>query len=220
MQIAKQNHIRSKAGSLFLSICLISIYSNLSASSDSLKFINNLRLGVEVHYGFIYPHHSSITYSLESRISSFELNLTTDTYGRGSWDELYRYPRMGVGYLYSGLGNDEVFGKAHALFLFMDIPFSSKLKKFTSSYRISYGVAYLTKQFDVVENPLNMAISSAFNMYANFRYTGRFKINERNEVEVGFGLSHFSNGKLATPNLGINCVKVNLGYLFNINPIF
>jgi hypothetical protein len=180
--------------------------------------VNNLRLGAEVHYGFIYPHHSSIAYSMRSRISSFELNLTTDTYGRGSWDELYRYPRMGTGYFYTSLGNNEVFGKAHTLFFFMDIPFSRILKKFNSSYRISYGIAYLTKQFDVVENPMNIAISSGFNMYVNFRYTGRFRINERNEVEAGFGFTHFSNGKLATPNLGLNCVSINLGYLFNLYP--
>lgn len=218
MHIANQSHIRPEKRLSILIICLISIYSSLFASSDSLRFLNNIRLGAEVHHGFIYPHHSSIAYSLNSRISGFELNITTDTYGRGSWDKLYRFPRMGAGYFYTNLGNDEVFGKAHALFLFMDIPFSSTPKRIASSYRISYGLAYLTKQFDVTENPLNMAISSGFNMYVNFRYTARLKINERNEIEAGFGFTHFSNGKLATPNLGLNCVAFNLGYLINIIP--
>lgn len=217
MHFAERYHISLRVGVLAALIFLITFHS-ASASNDSLKFINNLRIGVDLHYGYVYPHHSSIAYSLESRISSFELNLTTDTYGKGMWDRAYRYPRMGAGYYYTSLANDNVFGKAHTLFLFMDIPFSLKLKKFNSYYRISYGLAYLTRKFDVSENPNNLAISSGFNMYVNFRYTGRFKINNRNEIEAGFGFTHFSNGKLATPNLGLNCVTVNIGYLYNILP--
>ncbi|MBA7628311.1 hypothetical protein ES703_35790 [subsurface metagenome] len=125
---------------------------------------------------------------------------------------------MGAGYLYTSLGNDRVFGKAHAAFLFIDIPFSSKVKKLYSNYRIGFGVSYLTRQFDVSENPLNLAISSGLNIYVNFKYNVRFRIDKKNEVLAGIGFSHFSNGKLATPNLGINTVTVSLGYLYNIMP--
>ncbi len=197
---------------------MIFFSNNSKASKDSLRTINNLRIGIETHYGYVYPHHSSISYSIESPISSFELNLTTDTYGRSSWDKLYRYPKMGAGYLYTTLGNDKIYGRANAVFLFMDIPFSSRIKKINSSYRIGLGAAYLTRKFNVSENPMNMAISSGFNMYVNFRYNARYRVNERNEVAAGFGFTHFSNGKLATPNLGINCVTVYAGYLFNIVP--
>jgi hypothetical protein len=196
--------------------CFISFLYSSAVTTDSLKLINNLRLGIETHYGYIYPHHSSIAYSLQSRISGLELNLTTDTYGRGQWDNLYRYPRMGTGYFYTSLGNDDVFGKAHALFFFMDVPFGSGRRKFSSWYRIGFGAAYLTKKFDVEKNPTNMAISSGMNMYVNFRYTGRFRFDNRNEVSAGFGFTHFSNGKLATPNLGINCVTVHAAYYFNL----
>jgi hypothetical protein len=216
MPEASQNNFISRAviAGCFLGV-VSCVYSRVTPG-DTLKLLNNLRLGVEAHYGYVYPHHSSIAYSLESRIASLELNVTTDTYGRGLWDELYRFPRMGAGYFYTSLGNNDVFGHAHALFLFMDVPFSSRMKKFRSFYRIGFGAAWLTKTFDVETNPKNIAISSGINMYVNFRYSGRLRLNDRNEIAAGFGFTHFSNGKLATPNLGINCVTLHAGWYVDL----
>lgn len=218
MRIVTRNLRSLKTGLIVFIVCLISVYDNSAASTDSLKFINNLGLSVEANYGYVFPHHSSIIYSLQSGITSLELNVTTNTYGYGSWDKLYRFPGLGAGYLYSTLGNDQVFGKAHALFLFMDVPFSSKLKRFSFSYRFGFGAAYLTRKFSVSENPMNVAISSSINAYASFKLNMRFLINKRNEVAAGVNFMHFSNGKVASPNLGLNCITVYAAYLFNIIP--
>jgi hypothetical protein len=43
-------------------------------------------------------------------------------------DKAFRYPVFGAGYSFSTLGNSHVFGHAHALFLFMDIPFVHDVK--------------------------------------------------------------------------------------------
>lgn len=189
-----------------------------SQSADSLSFFNNLRLGAQVNYGTIIPHHSSISYVLESNIQGAEILLTTDTYGRTEWDRAFRFPRMGVGYLYSSLGNNEVFGKAHASFLFMDIPFSEKEKKLHVSYQINFGFSYLTETFDVHSNPLNVAISSGLNLYVSFRLNTLLKLGEHSEVLMGASLQHFSNGKIATPNLGLNAFALNIGYKYLLSP--
>jgi hypothetical protein len=200
--------------SLFLCAILQPLKANLP---DTLHLINNLRLGAELHYGTVLPHSETIEYSLEKNIERFELTLTTNSYGRSAWDQPYRFPRLGAGYLFSSLGSNVVFGHAHALFLFMDIPFSGREKKLFTSYQISFGMAYLDKVFDINENPLNMAISSGLNVYGCFNINAKYRLDNRNELRAGFGLSHFSNGKLATPNLGINSFTLSAGYSYALS---
>lgn len=191
------------------------IFQSLQAG-DSLSIVNNLRLGGYIKHGTILPHHASIDYSLNSNISGFELLLTSDTYGRSAWDSLFRFPRIGIGYNYTTLGNNEVFGSAHSLFGFADIPFIRNPGKFNIYYQFTVGLAYLTRSFDVVNNPMNMAISSGLNIYGNLKFTARYSFNRSNEITAGFGLTHFSNGKMDTPNLGLNSFNVALGYYHEI----
>lgn len=188
------------------------------AENDSLKLVNNLRITLAADHGAVYPHHSSIRYDLNSNLSGMELGLTTDTYGKSVYDRLWRFPRYGVGYLFTGLGNSEIYGKAHAAFLYIDIPFSLEEKAFRSSYQICAGMAYLTECFDVVENPLNMAISTRLNIYVSFRLNAGFAISKQSELFMGLSLSHFSNGKFGTPNFGINTGAVKIGYRYNLLP--
>jgi len=118
--------------------------------------------------------------------------------------------------LLTSLGNREVFGTANTVFLFMNFPFSAKQLRICTSYQLNFGLAYLNRLFDVDENPLNMAISTGLNVYACFRINTRLIIDPRNEIFAGFGLSHFSNGKLASPNLGINTGSFTLGYHYRV----
>jgi hypothetical protein len=188
-------------------------------AGDSLRIINDLQLELGMHYGTVLPQHKSIEYSLENNIGGFEFSLATHKYGRSAWDKLFRYPRIGAGYLFTTLGNHDVFGTANAVFLFMNIPFTANQKKISASYQINFGLAYVNRLFDVVENPLNMAMSTRLNVYACFRVYTVFFINSRNELSTCFGLSHFSNGKIVSPNLGINTGSFSLGYRLKLlNP--
>ena len=206
------------AGYLLFSIILIVRTPEKAKAGDSLYLVNNLRLGVDLNYGTILPHHSSIRYSLESNITGAEILVTTDSYGRNNWDAAYRFPRWGAGYKYTTLGNGEVFGKAYASFLFMDIPFSAKQKRLRISYQFGLGLSWLTKEYSVESNPLNMAVSSGLNVYASLKFNMALRLHEYDELAAGFGFNHFSNGKMATPNLGLNTFNFYAGYRYTILP--
>ncbi len=201
----------------FFTLAFLVPFSSVLGVNDSLRLINNLRLGVDMHYGTVLPHHASIEYALESNIGGLEITLTTDAYGRSHWDELYRYPRMGAGYLINSLGNRQVFGTANSLFLFIDFPLSTKQRKFLAGYQINFGISYIDKLYNVVENPFNLAISTGLNFYACFRMNAKYLIDQKNELSAGFGFSHFSNGKVVSPNLGINTGTFTLGYRYMIS---
>jgi hypothetical protein len=200
---------------LFLIVCK----QSFSHGTDTLQLINNLCLEADIHYGTILPHNKIIEYSLNSNIERIQITLTTKSYGRSAWDKCYRFPDYGAGYLLTTLGNKDVFGRAHGLFLFMNIPFTSKQKKIAIAYQIHFGLAYLDHIYDVDNNPLNMAISSHLNVYGSFNINARYRFLERHELSAGFNLSHFSNGKLATPNLGINACTFSAGYAYDLMPV-
>jgi len=196
---------------LFLTILLT--FSFLTAGTcNDYKLINGLVAGGDIRYGAILSHHESIMYSLDKNITGLELALSTKTYGRNGWDKLYRYPGLGVGYLYTTLGNRDIFGNAHALFAFIDFPFTAKERKLYFGYRISFGLGYINRQYDVVENPLNMAISTGLNLFGSLRLHTNYYLNKRNELVASLEFFHFSNGKLESPNMGLNVGTLNIGY--------
>lgn len=165
----------------------------------------------KVHSGLILPFYDAIAYLIEEDIAAFDINCSFPTYGEDYWEKMYRYPRAGFGYSFWNLGNDEVFGKAHALYGFVNIPFFKPKGKFSLNYEISFGASYLTKSFDPHENHLNRAISSHYNVYIHTGIDGKIKIKQRYEIVLGAGVTHFSNGKTHSPNYGINAGTVFLG---------
>lgn len=199
-------------------ILFISGFALNTYSADSLKFINDLNLSLRINHGFICPHHSAIRFLLNERITGFEMCVSTQTYGKTVYDKLFHYPRLGVGYLYTSLGNDRIFGKAHALFCLMDFEILGQQKKVSLNYEIDFGIGYLTRQFDPENNLLNIAISKPLNFFGGLNFRSYYHINSRQEINAGIKLFHFSNGKTGTPNLGLNSLVFSIGYNYRIRP--
>jgi hypothetical protein len=209
--------LRKEIKKIIFLLLLASSTVNIIAS-DSLSFINGLKVTLKFNHGIVLPHHSSVQYLIEKRITGFELQLATQSYGRTVYDQLYRYPRLGIGFLSTSLGNDNILGRGNALFGFMDFPFSKNNDKLTLNYQIDFGIGYLNKTYNTETNLMNIAISNNFNAFIGLDLCGRYCINSKNEVQAGIKMFHFSNGKLSTPNLGINSAVLSVGYLFGIKP--
>jgi len=165
----------------------------------------------------ILPFYEALSYLIQDDIYAFDLSLSFPASGEEYWDRLYRYPRPGIGYSYWNLGNNQVLGKAHTLYGFINIPIYKKDEKFSVNYQISAGGAYLTKIFDPFENHLNRAIGSHYNIYMRLGVDTKIKLNPVSELVIELGATHFSNGKTRSPNYGINAgtISVGLNYLFN-----
>ena len=150
-----------------------------------------------------------------------DLSVSFPTYGKDYWEMLYRYPRPGVGFTYWSLGNNEVLGKAYALYSFINIPFGKRRERVSVNYQISFGAAYLPKIFNAYDNPLNRAIGSHINAYIRLGIMVKSRISPLCDLVIEAGSTHFSNGKTRSPNYGINAGSISLGinYLFNNNNI-
>ena len=170
-----------------------------------------------VHTGMNLPFYKALGYLIQKDIYAFDLSVSFPTYGKDYWEKLYRYPSQGVGFSYWSFGNNDVFGKAYALYTFINIPFFTRIEKFSFNYQVSSGVAYLPKKFDIYRNHLNRAIGSHTNIYIHLGIDGKIKLFPRSEMVIEAGVTHFSNGKTKSPNYGINAGSFSLGfnYIFN-----
>jgi hypothetical protein len=165
----------------------------------------------KVHAGMVFPIYDALSYLIQNEVYAIDLLVSFPTYGKDYWEKLYNYPRPGIGYSYWSLSNKEVFGKAHALYGYLNIPIVKHSDKFSFNNQISAGGAYLPEKFDIQENHLNRAVSTNINIYVRLGIDCKIRIFPRCELVMEAGVTHFSNGKTKSPNYGINAGTFSLG---------
>lgn len=173
---------------------------------------HNFQLETRVHGSLFLQHHFEMT-RFDAHFPMFEISLQRATYGHNQWEAVYRYPLIGVSYLYTDLGNNSALGAAHAVFPFINFPLNSNLNN-SLNLKLGLGLAYLTNKFDPTENFQNFAIGSHLNAAVSIYFDFRKKINRRSNLILSAGLTHFSNGSMKTPNFGLNILSLSAGYSF------
>jgi hypothetical protein len=188
---------------------LIILFACLTSEAQSVK--RPFKIEAKAYTGLNLPFYEAINYLVKDNIYGADLAVVFPTYGKDYWEKLYRYPRTGAGLSYWSLGNDEVFGRAYALYTFINIPVTKQSSLLTVNYQISFGAAYLTKCFDAFNNHLDRAIGSHTNIYIHLGVDGKIRILPKYELVFEAGATHFSNGKTRSPNYGINIGSFSLG---------
>lgn len=193
-------------------ICTIITFSFLflfSYNSKSQKDNHqNFYLEPVYQYGFIWQHRPSLAEVIGGNVNVFRLSLGKKTFGQSYWEQLYRYPDWGIGYSFTDLGNPKDLGQASAIYYYLRIPLFKK-QKFTLSYKVSGGLAYL--------NQGSLAIGSHLNLYFDASIDAKVKLNERLELINSFGATHYSNGAIVMPNLGVNLFSYRLGIQYKLH---
>ena len=90
-------------------------------------------------------------------------------------------------------------------------------KRLSMQVRIGWGAGVVTKKFDGLTNPANIAMGAHLNACATVRTVFRYRIGENVQLLLGGGITHYSNGGIVIPNLGSNIPfgQVGLQYYFN-----
>ena len=194
---------------LLLFFLLVAVQVSGQDINENKKAVHYIQ--VKPQYGFVSPHHKLIQYLLSENIYGVEILAGKYTNGSDYWETLYRNPSYGIGYNWCYLGNPDITGHSHALFSYLDISIRNRDKRFNVNYLIQFGMSYLTRKFDIEENPINVAISSHLNVFIGLDIYASYKISDRLTLTSGIDLAHYSNGKIKSPNLGINTVSCNIG---------
>lgn len=199
-------------------ICFLLIFGTINSGAvkaQTNSWQSRLCLEGNYHYGFLMPHTDFISFFVKSHIQSFQLNVGLFANGEKSWHRSYNYPTLGIGYHYSNLGNNIIYGKMNALFAYVDRYYLNLNRKFNFGNRLSLGAAFINKRFDLEENPTNLAIGSKLNAYLNYSFETTHRIFPRTELKLGAGVTHVSNGSFRQPNKGLNFFTVFSGLTYN-----
>ena len=165
-------------------------------TNDFLGGINNKNKPIAEYYGI-------------------STGLNIQTYGKNLWEQFYNYPKYGFGINFYELGNSEEIGNPISLFWNYSAPFK-RWEKFSVEYELGLGLAFNWKNYSD-ENTYNIAIGSKVTLHSNFGVKFVYSPINRLNLSAALILSHFSNGSLQTPNMGINLLAPRFGLSYNMN---
>lgn len=202
--------------------CVIFFSVKITAQNTFKKKDSSIiSMETKVHYGFIMPHHKYIQYLSTGHFTAFELNVGKQTNGRKQWHQLYNYPYIGLSFWTANMANPEVLGSVYTLYPYLNFNLVDH-RKLDFNFRFGTGIAYITKKFEPFDNYKNLLIGTNLNVAISLLYELKWAIQQHIQLSTGVGMTHFSNGALKMPNLGINIPTVNVGvaYLLNTNKPF
>ncbi len=161
--------------------------------------------------GMIMPHVPAIDFISNDYTWGLNVRLLQTTRGTARWHHLYSRPVLGIGYHQGSLGNDRVYGGARSLYGFFEGPVFRIEGTASLVYRMSAGVSYLNKTYEVHENNYNIAIGSHLNLHYRLSLLATVRLTDHYQLVAGAGMNHFSNGKIQSPNKGLNLLNGSLG---------
>lgn len=165
-------------------------------------------LELKLYGGRIIPHRLGMD-ALAQPSATGEINYYFSTRSDDFYDVKYKYPRHGFGVNYNYIWNHKVLGSAIAAYSFMDFSLFDK-SWFGIGLRVNAGLAYLTRRYDVVDNPENIAVSTPICFYFNLSVNAVFHLPSGFDLRLSPGFLHYSNGAVLKPNLGLNDVFLSL----------
>lgn len=200
---------------IFLFIFL-TIAGYTSYSQNTSTYFSNLQ--TDLFYGVLIEHDTSLNTAIQG-----------NTYGvLASWNKvdtkntkfnlLYNYPERGYSFIYQNF-NSTVLGEAVAAYRHYTYNLTPSHKnhlKLTSAF----GLAYVTKSYDAINNNQNFAFGSKLlvSAYFKFQYVHFFK-NQQLSLNSAISVIHYSNSAFKNPNLGLNTVAFNIGFNYKLDPV-
>ena len=188
---------------------LIFVALSISIACKKANAQYNWAAGAMYYPGFLYAHTDDAR-NLEAHIKGFEISLSRINNKDKFWNRYYKNAQVSYNFLYMDLGNPELTGKVYSLGANFQFRIAGKGKNHWA-LRLGTGVGYITKKFDVYTNRRNMSIGSNLNGSIQIAAIYKTRLSPRLNLNTGLGFTHFSNGAIRVPNLGINMPSLFLG---------
>ncbi len=159
--------------------------------------------------GFLFGHRDD-SRNLEAHTQGFELSIAHLNHKNKNWSTYFKNAEVGYEFIYLDLGHPNLLGKAYGL----GANFQFRIAGHKTNHlalRLGSGVGYITRIFDVETNRHNMAIGSHWNGNIQIALLYKTQLSPKYSLKTGLGITHYSNGSIHTPNLGINVPSLFIG---------
>jgi hypothetical protein len=194
----------------FVLIFLLLTFS--TSAGDSIK--SPVFFSVNYRGGQNKPHRTVVE-NLVYPYRSVDFKLGWQTLGNKAWHSAYRNPSFGVGFNYASF-DTEIVGKPVAFYFFTQFP------QYNATWgrldlEVDCGLAYGINPYNADTNPYNFSTGSSTNVFFGFYLEQSFNIGKHVDVFAAGGFTHYSNGALDWPNLGLNIPSVKVGLRYQPN---
>lgn len=191
-----------------MALFLAFLISGFTLGTSSPEKKGRINYNINLHSGTALPHNDMLIYLNREFIRSLEANLW---FGNPCHET--NNPDLGAGYLFSNLGNRDVFGNIHAVYFSILNPLGAG--NFSPDLKVNLGMAWATKRYDPHENYFNRGIGSHLNMYGQLAVAWKIPLlDDRWILRPGLSFHHVSNGAVVSPNSGINMLTLHAGLDF------
>ncbi len=202
---------------LFLFLAITDVFTQSSTALKPLFSHKNYSIQVSWQDGKVFGTNEFLRGTNAAGIpinhyQVFSVRLARQTTGTKIWEQLYRYPRYGVGFFMADFHSKEL-GKPMSAFGFLTGPVF-RSNRFSLTYNVAFGISFNWNVYDPAKNPFNIAVSSKISSMAEAGLGAEVRLLPGIYTGIETGFNHFSNGAVVLPNRGINCgfLKYNLRY--------
>lgn len=180
-------------------MCLLGL---LSVASLHAQLPVNTAYSLGINYGRVIknnPIFPEIQHNSPAVTIDFQQKLS----GKRPWHHALGVPTWGVSLGGWNLGNAQVLG--YGLGIAPTLTFIlAENQRNVVTFTAGLGLGYLTKRFDVAQNPNNNIIGSHLNAYGILSGAYTYKLRQNLHLMAGLNVIHYSNGNTSAPNLGVN----------------
>ncbi|WP_289054438.1 acyloxyacyl hydrolase [Carboxylicivirga marina] len=202
---------------LILFVCGCSSFVNAQSAinSDNVN-PKHTYLTTRLHGGIVVPHHVNMMYFIENFSGGVELTYGRSLFSKDSWESYFNYPEIGLGFYYGTFGNRDIYGAGLALFPYINYNIYRNARLSVQN-KVSMGLGYATKPFNIETNTYNTVFSSHLNAYIGLALLMDYRLNKQFSLALSASLTHLSNGAARKPNHGVNTFTGSIGAKYHFN---
>lgn len=192
------------SGSILLIVIFFCNFQLLAQDSIQTPFF----ISLNYRTGKNHPHRDIIA-NLDYPYRGIDFKLGWQSIGKQTWQQAYRYPSYGIGLNWNTFKTD-ILGSAVAAYCFTNFP------QITTSWgrldlEVDFGISYGINPYDSISNPDNFSTGSSVNAFFGLYLEQTVYITKNFDAFISGGFTHYSNGALMYPNLGLNIPSLKFG---------
>lgn len=191
---------------------LFLLLSGLVFAQDTTEYesidVNFLRSNVMLH-------SPDLAQLITGHPEGVMVSFSKKTNGSQEWESIYNYPDYGGYFLYQDFKSQKL-GQCYAVGAHYNFYFLNR----NLTVKIAQGIAYATHPYDKTTNSKNIAFGSK--IMANTDFLVNYKkenLIDNFGIQAGFAFTHFSLGRMKSPNSGLNTIGVNVGVNYNFREV-
>jgi hypothetical protein len=172
---------------------------------------NTFAVEVATLRGNVLPHREDMYNLVNGHPEGVMASFLVKTHGAKDWHKVYGFPDYGAFFLYQDF-KSQPLGVCYSVGGFYDFYFLNRHLQL----RLAQGIAYATNPYDKVTNSINKAFGTEIldNTNIGLSYDNQ-KLFNHVGFHAGLLFTHYSNGRVKTPNSGINTYMLNVGLNYN-----